>query len=518
MNESLKERLKSLSDALIAFSLVNLCFIRTRFALFFTDSFDYYKKNNLFREGTLALLLNLLLFGILGWRALRWIRRANSPNLFRAACIVTLVLMIIPVDFLRTFYFHVRGIDAVSWIKNPFLLGAGFLVVFVVLFVIWRWPRSSAHVFGVALLICTPSALLTFGKIGYFYLNYPTGVPFQPQPFYPTPVAGVQPRVIWIIYDELDQRLAFSSRPADCPLPELDRIRNENFQATNALSAGNATLISMPALISGRYVVTAKPASGRELNVTYAHASEPMGWSTQPSVFSDARELGYNTAVVGWYHPYTRLFASNLNFSAWYPYPPYQPARDETVLHSMTSQIWSLASAVQQRRMQIALYQESLDNARALVKDGRYGMVLLHLPGPHYPGIYDPAKGTFTLTSFSHVGAYFQNLQLTDKTMGILRRDMEQSGQWDRSWVIISADHWWRESREYDGVLDRRVPFILKAPGNNNQPMVYGEPMNTVVTRDLIHAILRKEISTIPEVAAWLDAHKAPPAPPYSRM
>src|SRR5271169_853069 len=108
MNKSLKERLKSLSDALVAFSLVNLCFVRTRFALFFTDNYNYYKRNTLFSEGTLALLLNLLLFGFLAWRVLRSIRRANSLNLFRAACIFTVALMVIPIDFLRTFYFHVR--------------------------------------------------------------------------------------------------------------------------------------------------------------------------------------------------------------------------------------------------------------------------------------------------------------------------------------------------------------------------------------------------------------------------
>ena len=121
------------------------------------------------------------------------------------------------------------------------------------------------------------------------------------------------------------------------------------------------------------------------------------------------------------------------------------------------------------------------------------------------------------MTSFSRIRGYFQNLQLTDKTMGILRRDMEQASQWDRSWVIISSDHWWREARGYDGQLDYRVPFILKAPGKN-QPMIYGATLNTVISKDLVLAILRREISTLPEAAAWLDTHPAPPAPSYAVM
>jgi hypothetical protein len=32
-------------------------------------------------------------------------------------------------------------------------------------------------------------------------------------------------RVLWIVYDEMDQRTPFLQRPADLQLPELDRLR-----------------------------------------------------------------------------------------------------------------------------------------------------------------------------------------------------------------------------------------------------------------------------------------------------
>src|ERR1700688_3370740 len=105
MNESLKERLKSVSDALLAFSLVNLCFIRARWALFFDKDFRYYKHNSLTKETLLALGLNLLVFGLVGWRLIRWVRRTDSRNLYRAACVIVCALLMIPADFLRTFLF-----------------------------------------------------------------------------------------------------------------------------------------------------------------------------------------------------------------------------------------------------------------------------------------------------------------------------------------------------------------------------------------------------------------------------
>jgi hypothetical protein len=48
--------------------------------------------------------------------------------------------------------------------------------------------------------------------------------------------------------------------------------------------------------------------------------------------------------------------------------------------------------------------------------------------------------------------------------------------------------------------------------------MIYGAFLNTVVTQDLVLAILRKEISTLPDAVAWLDTHKAPPSPSYDIM
>ena len=508
MNEIVKERLRSLRDALMAFSLVNLCFIRTRSGLFFDKDTGYYKQLPLSKHVLLALALNLILFGLVGWRFARWIRRTKSPLRYRVACVVVGGLLLIPIDFVRS-SFGIVGDRMMTWVMNPLFIGS----VLLVLVAVWRWPRFVLRIQAVALMILVPAVFLTFGRIGYCFLQVrPEATPQYPA-LYSTPTPSMGPRVIWIIFDEMDQRMAFSNRPKDCPLPEFDRLCAESLQATNAFPPSGSTIVSLPALITGRYLIKAVPASRSELDITYANTSAPVEWSTQPTIFSRARSLGFNTALVGWYHPYSRLLASSLNYCRWYPYGYYQRSRDVTLLRSMIAQIWSLVPQLQLRWLHIDYYQRSTADASNLVKDDRYGLVLLHLPGAHAPGIYDPSKRTFTFTEFSRTRGYFDNLQLTDNTMGILRRDMEQTGQWDRSWVIVSADHWWREAWRYDGRMDHRVPFILKAPGKN-QPVTYGSTLNTVITHDLILAILRKEVSTIPEVVAWLDTHKPPPAPP----
>jgi hypothetical protein len=93
-----------------------------------------------------------------------------------------------------------------------------------------------------------------------------------------------------------------------------------------------------------------------------------------------------------------------------------------------------------------------------------------------------------------------------------LRRSIETSSDRDNTWTIVSADHSWRKSKQYDGRRDYRVPFLVKAP-RNSAPMTYSRQFNTLLTGDLILAILRGEIGTQAGVAAWLNVHGKPDLP-----
>src|SRR5208282_720498 len=103
-------------------------------------------------------------------------------------------------------------------------------------------------------------------------------------------------------------------------------------------------------------------------------------------------------------------------------------------------------------------------------------------------------------------------LVLADRSFGKLRRAMELSGQWNKTWIILSADHSWRNSRVYDGQRDFRVPFLVKPPGAN-APMTYEQQFNSTLTHDLILAILHSGVTNQQSVAAWLDANGKPLLP-----
>jgi hypothetical protein len=134
------------------------------------------------------------------------------------------------------------------------------------------------------------------------------------------------------------------------------------------------------------------------------------------------------------------------------------------------------------------------------------------LPAPHRPGVYRPKSGKFSVLSTSKVIGYFNNLVFADRELGALRRAMETAGEWDKTWLIISADHSWRESLLYDKKRDMRIPFLVKTPGANG-PMTYSQPFNTILTHNLILAILRGEVTNQQDTVRWLEAHGRQIAP-----
>jgi arylsulfatase A-like enzyme len=181
----------------------------------------------------------------------------------------------------------------------------------------------------------------------------------------------------------------------------------------------------------------------------------------------------------------------------------------------MLSQIGCLASDLQHERLYANACRQMMTESLSLATNTTYGLMLLHLPPPHRPGIYLPDKDQFSLLSQPAVPGYFNNLVFADRWLGKLRRALEDSGLWSQTWLLLSADHSWRASSLYDHRRDLRVPFLLKT-GGEPASMTYSSRFNTVLTRDLILAILRGQVGSQQDISAWLDAHRSEHMPVIS--
>ncbi|HKO61626.1 MAG TPA: hypothetical protein VJV03_10745 [Pyrinomonadaceae bacterium] len=86
---------------------------------------------------------------------------------------------------------------------------------------------------------------------------------------------------------------------------------------------------------------------------------------------------------------------------------------------------------------------------------------------------------------------------------------MEAADLWDDT-VIVTSDHWWRTPS--DGHIDQCVPFIVKVPGQR-EGSSYATAFNTVVTRALILALLRGEVTDPPGLVRWLGQNRSDAQP-----
>jgi len=351
------------------------------------------------------------------------------------------------------------------------------------------------------------------------------------------------PRIIWLIFDELDQRVAFERRPAGLDLPELDRLRTESVVANRTTQTSLATVIAMPSLLSSRLFVDAQAVNASDLDLIPHGSKQRVGWRGEPNVFVRARALGVNAALVGWHHPYCRVMgdevvrclavASTHSTAAlaqeahagerglaktMFSLFRRQFANLTDMLHSREEPSSQLLRDREIQEDQQRQYFQIRDEAYREARDPRIGLLFVHFPTPHPFPIYNRRERNFELRGGLD---YFDNLALVDRTVGELRRMLEQAGLWDQTALLITADHglrpqnwigrlgWTRElDRLTEDQLPLYVPFILKLAGPA-QPAVVHQGFSNIVSADLVLAILDGDVSTAPEAAAWLGRRAA---------
>jgi hypothetical protein len=441
------------------------------------------------------------------------------------------------------------------------------LLVFGVFALLRFGPRRLSQIVAGVLLIFSPLFPILLIQVGWRVAEGHRAA--RGKASAPYLLSGTKPkqRVLWLVFDEMDQRIAFTERPAGLSLPELDRLRGESLFATNAYPLAGKTVFSMPALITGRLITKTEATGGPDLKLTFQDHRETGNWSAQPNVFSKSRELGHNSGLIGWYHPYCHLMGDALSFCSRDKELSFglkiklEPATTKNVLQSIRTQIKNAFTSMFRRAPLVGRglrffgFKRSVKNppdpifkkppelkeviqshlsehlkvyeaTKNRLTDPRLDLLLVHWPIPHPAGIYSRARGEYHPENTS---SYLDNLALVDQILAEIRQDLERAGQWDNTTIIVTSDHWWRvkvwepkrdwtneEAAASGGVTDRRVPFIIKLAGQN-KALEYEPAFNTVLTHDLIISLLQAELTDPQDIARWLDAHRSVAETPYGR-
>jgi hypothetical protein len=360
-----------------------------------------------------------------------------------------------------------------------------------------------------------------------------SGVPSQPR---------AHPKIVWIVFDELSYNQLFEHRAHDLSLPSFDGLRKESSLYTDVQPAGYKTLMVLPSLLTGRQIDGVKYRYSNKQFVHYAHSHRWDQLTGAQTIFNDARNSGWRTAVVGWYNPYCTVYGDALDSCYWTYEDPLgiDTAQGANFwgnvrrpLKEIAAQMYSPGLEAEQVcdfgvAQRVKSYLELVKHTHNVLEGDQADFIFLHLPIPHPPAIWDRLNDRFE----SKCGnSYVDSLALADHTLGDIVAILQRSPRWKDTTVVVQGDHSWRtklwdsiagwtdeDDRASHGEFDPRPAVLIHNPGQT-LPETDGRPLSLLFVHDTLEDVLRDKAvrpvtplpaQTAPE-GATVRAKKATP-------
>jgi hypothetical protein len=531
-----------LKRAAIALSIANLCFLFVWSEILLIASerrFAYFLQRPPDRPMLWAVVIDVAVLGAVVF-GLLFLRKSSAWQLRMFAKFALGAITVFAVYQLqRSANGWLYGVVSARSILILRIAAAAAIV-----FMIIRSPKRALPGLRAFLLILSPLFFVLAAQGLWLYYGADSQHFAPGQPAGMLPASASHNRVVWIVFDELDGRLLFEVRPSRIQLPHFDALRKLSIFGDRVESPAPNTLSAIPSLLLSKIIPRDEDVNlnSRPIQVRFSGCSQFASIHSQQNIFRRVRAIGLNTAAAGWYHPYCRVFGDDLSACATenglmdaagiQEFLRQQPLWRKAVYVAdwesralpLMDRLYWIHSVPEQsllnRQLHIARLHSLLLQAAQLLKNPNLDFVFLHLPVPHPPGIWDTKTQTFTTDDHAD---YIDNLALADKVLGQIRRTLEQTGDWDRSTILVSADHpyralHWLTAREVAAPpemvrLTRMrwqpyIPFFLKLPGQKTG-LAYHREFNSVLSADLLLEALQGHIRTPGQAVQWLDAHAA---------
>jgi hypothetical protein len=480
----------------LSLSFANLVYLRAWADLLpLSPAFTYYRKSLPGLSLYFAIAADVLTLSLLTFLLIRlaprlpgWLR--NVLLVAAVAMVALAVHSVVPPDF--------RHIVLI-------LVGV-FSVVFAA--VLFGFPSRTVRLLEMAAMAAAPCIAVTFAGS----LFYPSLQTLPPNPPLAPRLSGTPPvRVLWIVFDEWDQRLTFADRAPGTLLPVLDRLAGDSFTATRAVAplAGMpvsqmATADAVPSLLYGKRVLGGEieDAATRRLNFG-GGVSTVLGQGA--SIFARVRSQGWNAAAAGWYLPYCRVFSAQLTDCYWDEMyeqrsstaPAFPAAALDETRMLFETRMYSVFGPSLVNIRHVAEYRTLLAAARRYAADPTLGLAFIHFNIPHVPYFYDPKVGRFGHYGFSD-SLYNDALGWVDRSVGDILSSLRNAGLDRKTAIILSSDHPLRTSS-----TEPYVPYIVHLPGGA-AGTASAQECSTLRSADLALAIARGEVKSPWDVENFL--------------
>ena len=542
---------KVLLEIIIAISLANLLFISGWRNILYISSRAFeltYSVSYLDYLSLIFLILTLAFIFLCGLCVSRYLNSGKTPRLVKWCFVLAFlcVLNAIRIAFFVDFQRYILGqINRTTFVVVLLIMG----IIGVLIILKWgktfrNYEENLFYFIRTLVLVFSPFIIITFSQSIWEVSKFESGIPKLPDrkqlEVKKVPNPNIKSRIVWVIFDELDYRMAFEKMPKDLELKEFDRLKEESLFATKAIPPAMRTYESIPSLFLGKKVKKSTLDESQEKNgffyLEFFDNSKPAKFNELPNVFSRVKKMGADTGAVGWSNKYCKNFGEEYLSVCDLVNNGYQKGKrnedgsytieTETIAEITKRHFQDFVSSLPFVLRMIDLYKRNNDahekrhwhflaESKRLAINPKIDLTFIHLPLPHFPYVYNSLE-----KKFSGGKSYRDNLVLSDVVLGEIRQAMENAGVWDDSTVIISSDHQWRiqsggtyfksfltkdDYKISNGIEDKRVPFIVKLK-NQKTAIEYEKPFNTIITHDLILALMKGEVSTPEDLKIWLDS------------
>jgi Sulfatase len=473
----------------------------------------------------------ILLLTLLAW-ALAWLILATLDRLpprgraIAAIALPTLLLWLLGRVGAGIFGAHPPVVARVLMVSH-----IGLVVVPVILLALYRlWPKALQQVLDgtrVLLTIAAFGMLILLPKLAWQGLRFEAHEQTSfTHPFLST-ASSAQPRIVWILMDELSFDQVFEHRASGLTFPNFEQFAQRSTTFSDLRPTGYHTEEVIPGLLLGQSVADVEHIYGKPFRFRSVSRGAWHRYDPSQTIFADARKLGWTTGLAGWYNPYCRFLRSVLDQCSWqfsdvYPGLPVRLYYNRSTFRNLVSllppheRITPSTDEPGDHETHVRDYQEVMAQSEALLRDPRIRFVMLHLPVPHTPGIYDRHRNALVAG-----GNYIDNLVLADKTLGQLITLIQSTPNASETSVIVSSDHSWRvdywkkqpdwtpeEKRVSGSTFDPRPVLMVHLPGNENGQVI-SRPLSAMIVHPILEAMLHGQIRSAAEIAALIAGQQA---------
>ncbi len=341
-----------------------------------------------------------------------------------------------------------------------------------------------------------------------------------------TPLLGAH-NVYLFIFDEWSYQRTFKDLEANSQMPNLCMLAKGATVYHEAHSPHRSTSQSLPRILfqtTDEYTF----GGGRVGFRSHGAGLTPVG--RHRNLFTVMKEAGYLTYLVGWAHPYRRMFGGELDF-CWSSPSGAVSAVDDSFTQAAARQLrlglsrstmaipkpaplkwrverfWKGESPRQAVRMLATIH----DLAQTILRDRRGPCFsVFHYPLPHWPLIYErnginpnasrdhPLHFTATADGTraapdpeNYIIRYAGNLRYLDTIIGEIIDALKAADTWDGAMIILTSDHTWRADPQINddpaSSVFTHVPLVIKFP-HERRPAAVEAHFNLTDLGQLIEA------------------------------